>query len=624
MTAGSLDAWLERAIAILVLLALTFASLATGAVRPLDFQLIQVLVSLALILWIARFWIGGSHRVLFAPFCWTILAFLCLAAVRYLQADLEHVARYECLRILVYASLFLLVLNNLQSEETIQWIVLFLVGLATLVSFYAIYQTATRSEFVWHFVKPAQYAGRGTGTFICPNHLAGFLELVLPLGLACIFAGRYRHTFKIVLGYGCLVILAGIAVTGSRGGWVATALSLLVLFILLLRRRQYRIPALAALGLALLAGVMVTSFSEPIRKRLERISISDARHDARPGIWTAAWRMWLDAPILGVGPDHFDHHFHRYRPESIQERPGRVHNDYLNTLVDWGIAGAGIAGAGAGLLLWGLIRTRKYLERNSRDLGAWRNSNRNAYLLGTFGAASAIAVHSFFDFNLHVPANAMILVTILAMAASHLRFLSSRFWTHDTLLSRGAVTLAAGTACCILLCTAWGGVREQWLLEEARTLPELSEERLQKLRSASEREPGNFRTHYRIAEALRMKGFAASEGAQPLLREAIEHYELVRSIHPGHAMSAVGIGMALDRLGHIAQATGYYREALDLDPRQHRIHTFMGWHQINLGNYPEAIEHFERSLEIKWWDNHTPRHYLDVLEQLGDGPDHQF
>ena len=77
------------------------------------------------------------------------------------------------------------------------------------ISFYAVYQFVTDSTRVWHVF--TQYRGRASGTYICPNHLGGFLELLLPLALAYTIAGRLKALTKIFLGYATLVILAGMA-----------------------------------------------------------------------------------------------------------------------------------------------------------------------------------------------------------------------------------------------------------------------------------------------------------------------------------------------------------------------------------------------------------------------------
>ena len=52
---------------------------------------------------------------------------------------------------------------------------------------------------------------------------------------------------RILLGYASLVIFAGIAATVSRGAWIATGVSLVVLLGFLFRRQGYKLPVLGIL-----------------------------------------------------------------------------------------------------------------------------------------------------------------------------------------------------------------------------------------------------------------------------------------------------------------------------------------------------------------------------------------
>ena len=163
---------------------------------------------------------------------------------------------------LVYALLFLAILNNLHGQESVQLISVTLVLLAMLISFYALYQFVTGSKMVWNVLNTA-YPHRATGTYICPNHLGGFLEMILPLGLAYILASRFSATLKIILAYSSVVILGGIAVTVSRGSWISTVVSLLAFFGLLAFQRAHRLPALAMLILFIAGGAWV-AFETPL------------------------------------------------------------------------------------------------------------------------------------------------------------------------------------------------------------------------------------------------------------------------------------------------------------------------------------------------------------------------
>src|SRR5437016_6328931 len=138
-----LDHWCEKGILVLVLAILVFGPLATGAVRPLEFLIIQGLTMVAALLWLLRFWLNPGYRLLWPPVCWAVLTFVTYAIVRYQQADLEYVARQELIRILVYALLFFIVLNNLARQESTQLITFALIFLGMAISIYAIYQFAT-------------------------------------------------------------------------------------------------------------------------------------------------------------------------------------------------------------------------------------------------------------------------------------------------------------------------------------------------------------------------------------------------------------------------------------------------------------------------------------------------
>ena len=77
--------------------------------------------------------------------------------------------------------------------------------------------------------------------------------MLLPLALACTLTARFKAVTKVFLGYATLVILAGLVVTVSRGAWLSTALSLLILFGALLFQRRYRLASLLVL-IVLIAG----------------------------------------------------------------------------------------------------------------------------------------------------------------------------------------------------------------------------------------------------------------------------------------------------------------------------------------------------------------------------------
>jgi hypothetical protein len=135
-----LDKCCEWGIHGLVLGILIFGPLATGAVRPPDFLVVQGLTAGVLLLWMARIWLGRNYRLLWPPVCWAVVAFLIYAVIRCHLAEIEYVAQQELIRVVVYTVLFFAILNNLNRSESARMVSFSLIALAALLAIFAIYQ----------------------------------------------------------------------------------------------------------------------------------------------------------------------------------------------------------------------------------------------------------------------------------------------------------------------------------------------------------------------------------------------------------------------------------------------------------------------------------------------------
>jgi len=509
-----------------LLVILVYGSIATGAVHGADFLVIQALTALALVLWLARFWLNRGHRIQWMPICWTVIAFLIYALIRYRQADIEFVARQELIRIIVYAALFFIVLNNLHRQKTTELTVNVMLVLGMLISLYAIYQYITDSQHVLWYEKPLAYHGRGSGTFICPNNLAGFLELLLPLALANLFLGRAEHVTRVFYGYISLVLLAGIGVTVSRGGWLATGLGLFVFFAFLARYRAYRRLALAALLVIVVGAYLFVQKARQPQKRFSRALIPGQVDDAHVRLYLlqAAYPIWRDHFWFGVGPAHFDYRFRAHRPLQVQSRPYWVHNDYLNALVDWGTVGGAIIGAALCCLGAGAVKTWKSVYRVQNELGA-KQSDRAAHVLGTAGGLLILLFHSAVDFNMQVPANAILAIVLMASLSSHLRFATDKYWVTPHLVGRTLATLVGTVAIAYLATQAVSRYKALGHLRQAQGAKS-HPERLAALYAAYLAEPADGDTAYMVGEAYRLWSLDAYSGedVQPLDPKAAEAY----------------------------------------------------------------------------------------------------
>lgn len=245
------------------------------------------------------------------------------------------------------------------------------------------------------------YAGRSAGMFGIPNSLAGLLVLMIPLVLAGVFARGTSVLLKIGCAWVGAVFIFGLVLTGSRGGWIALAAALMLGAILTGRGWWKKIwVAGLVLLVAVIGLVALFRLSGPARERIQ--PFLDGRFETtRPLLWKAGYQIWRDHPWIGSGAASYNVVFEQYCPRGFLNEPDWTHNDYLNTLSDYGVVGFGLwAGAGALLLVgaWRAVRRKDAAASRSGFIGGagWR--------WGLFIGLLAFALHLGVDFHTKIPA----------------------------------------------------------------------------------------------------------------------------------------------------------------------------------------------------------------------------
>lgn len=268
---------------------------------------------------------------------------------------------------------------------------------------------------------PADIArsGDGFGTYIYSNHFAGGITLTLPLVIAVwlvISRGRAQAAIRLataVVLFGWAMWIVGMQ-AHSRAGAISLAFAGLVLTALLVQRPWHsRLMIGLVVGYALLvvAGaalvLLPSDFMLGVLPEQYRSFITVIMADARNVAAQVAMRMFFASPILGTGLDTYADIFPRFTQDSFVLF--YAHNDVAQWLAETGMCGLGICIASAGILI---ARCRRFC----------RGSHGNERLLfaGAWAALAGIVMHSGFDWNLHLPANAFLtaVITGLAMASS--------------------------------------------------------------------------------------------------------------------------------------------------------------------------------------------------------------
>jgi O-antigen ligase len=617
-TRRNLDWWCARGILVMVMGILVFAPLAFGAVDAWAFLVVQALAMGVFGLWAVRLWAHPKPRLLWPPLAWVVVAFMVYAVLRYFTSDIEYVARQEAIQVLLFGFLFFAIMNNLRGQEEISAVSTALVVTGTFSACYAVAQLTHHSNQVWNQVSP--YIGRASGTYISPNNLSCFLAMLLPLTLAYLLVGKVKIVTRIMLGYAAIAMAAGLAMTFSRGGYIAAAAGVLLLLGILLGHGNHRLKA-GILLLVLLAGggVFVSKYLSKTVGYMRRVATPEGENapavvdtTSRLEMWAAAVRMWRDHPWSGVGPGHFDYRFREYRPETMQARPDRVHNDYLNLLADWGAIGGLLVVVGMGSFIFALFKIWPHVRREENDFGTGQ-SNRFAFFLGGTGGLAALAVHSLFDFNLHIPANALTGLTMLALVASNTRYATEQYWKRVRQPSKVALSAMLGVAIAGLAVQQYRGWGEAIWLGRAELAPYFSPERAAALEKAFAFEPDNFQTAYDTGECYRIQSLEGGRDYRDLGQKALTWYArgIRANSHDGY--SYLRSGMCLDWLGKTQESLPFYTAAEERDPNGYFTVANIGWHYVQVGDYAAAKEYFERSLKL-FSENPLAKNYLAICE----------
>src|SRR5436190_2219931 len=533
MNREAIDLWLERSILALVLGVLVFGVLALGGVRPSEFIVLWWLILGALALWSFRIWLAPKFRFLWPPLCWAALPFVGYAIWRYRTAEIEFVARQELIQVILAALLLLIIVNNLYSQESSRVLAYTLVFLGMVVAMYGVFQWLRSTDSVWGFPRPESYRGRASGSFICPNHLAGFLEMVLPLGIALAVSGRMGPVLRVFLVYASLMIIAGIVGSLSRAAWFGSAAGLFVLFLFMVRTRGQRWIALGLVVFISAAGYWL--YSRTVGTRVQGTELKGHGREIRLRLWESGLEIWKTRLWQGIGADHFDYYYgqHREAADRTQGRPGRVHNDYLNTAVDYGLIGLLLALLPLAVASWCVARCWPYVQRTGTDFGQKR-SNRAALVLGATAGLTSLLVHSFFDFNMHIPSNAFVAMALLGLIGAHMRFASEGYWITARWPTAVAATLILWGALYCLAPAALKRTHEVALLRKAEKLPNGSAQKIDLMRQACAQDPKNFENAFAVGEQLRTLAFTGEDGSDKNAEEAAIWFRRVVALNPRH------------------------------------------------------------------------------------------
>jgi len=296
-------------------------------------------------------------------------------------------------------------------SRTSHWrgFVWFLMSLGFFVSIFGILQHLTSNGKLYWF-RTLRFGGLPFGPYVNRNHFAGFAEMMIPVALVPLVLGKVRRERLFLVGLFALIPIVALVLSASRGGIISLAVQLVMLF-LLLQVRRVRGRNVMAGGIVVLCAVMLVSWIgvQPVLNRFtpQRLEVNVAK---RTAMRQDTWHLFLDHAVIGTGLGTFQMVFPPYDSLYDGKVVNHAHNDYLEAAAETGVIGGLCCAWFLGVVL---IHAMKGLAQAGGSFGAALN-------LSGLIACVGILVHSLVDFNLHIPANALLFFVSAHMATARL------------------------------------------------------------------------------------------------------------------------------------------------------------------------------------------------------------
>lgn len=349
---------------------------------------------------------------------------------------------------LVYAGAWTLVLLTVTSRQRASRLLAAVLAAGVLQAVAAVLLYSSGASYRLWF-EQFEYNGRATGTFVNPDHLAGYMELTLAAGMGWLFSqfgsehsaktqdwrGKSLHAMSFILSSKMLLRLLlaipvmALVLTHSRMGNASFFLALLIMGLLVAARsRRLRRPALLiVLSMALVDLFIIGQWIglDRVVQRIQDTAVTSASSEtmalgnssaAAPPQREESIQSRLEVPKLslqlvavkpwfGHGGGSYYTALPPFKHEGMPLYWDHAHNDYVQVASDTGLVGLSlwlVAGLATAWKAWQILSDR-------------HDGLHHGVSIAALTALTCMGMHSMVDFNLHIPANAFTFTILLAL-----------------------------------------------------------------------------------------------------------------------------------------------------------------------------------------------------------------
>jgi O-antigen ligase len=467
---------------------------------------------------------------------------------------------------LTYFALTIILLTVIAKFKRIDVNNIYLTSLFTgiILGGYSVMQTFGMDFIKWNNPYNSVIATVGN-----PNFAAAIMAIVAVVNLGPIFTPAFNKILRIVFGFSVLLLLFAIYRSDARQGTISFAVgfgTLLGIWVFQRNRRigfGYIIFFLTVSILAVLGMLQVG----PLKEFLYKPSVS-----VRGFYWRAAWAMFEDNKLFGVGIDRYGSYFKEYREKQYSLNYGfditstNAHNTPLQLLSTGGFF--------TGVFYLALVVSITYIGFK----GLRSTSGNQQIILGSFLAAwLAFQSQSLISIdNIGISIWGWFLgglVVVMSNSEMEIERIKSKSSIYAQPLISGSLAIIS----LILVFTLFRG------------------------------ETNMFQTRMRYnpqsqSNAIPLKEFAEKTISTPLVEP---YYKFTSATY-------------LITTGYVNEGMKVLKELNSLDPRDLDVLRSLGEYEAQLGNDNQAIQYFTQISEIDRWNANNYLTLGRLYKKIGD------
>jgi O-antigen ligase len=389
-----------------------------GAVEDWARAVLEIGAALLFFAWAVRAYLTEEHQLVVSPLLLPLVALLLLVFGQWVfhRTASSYGTRLELQLLLADILLLFLASQAFRTLEDWRSFVWFVMSFGFFVALFGILQHLTFNGKLYWF-REMHFGGIPFGPYVNRNHFAGFTELVIPVSLVPLVLGKVRRERWFLVSLFAVVPIGALVLSASRGGIISFSVELGVLFLWLVLRRTVGKHLLSGGAVLLLAFLMVSWLGvQQLVERFSSLQSLEVTVGKRASMRADTWRIFLDHLWTGTGLGTLQLVFPAYETLYDGKIVNHTHNDYLEGLAETGLVGGLCCVWFLGVLLFDSLR------RLSQPIGAFASTMQLSGLVACLG----FLTHSLVDFNLHIPANALLFFLMANLATTEIRQATSQ------------------------------------------------------------------------------------------------------------------------------------------------------------------------------------------------------